>query len=193
MHKNNNSYELKMSKNNYPTQYLLLVCIYIHMALTVSAQTNSCRTDGKQNTLSGSLFIEAVNSFKNKGMTMHAFDLSLGIYPTKHIGVCGMIEHNSIHSRSKSPRTYGNTLGFAGGLCAILHNNELEVKLQYGKDSGDEEYNNTFYDARLHYAPKLFHCKLLNISIGAGIRYAKFKSDTLPNCIFPSFSIGIGL
>lgn len=173
--------------------HYLLLAILSYITCNVSAQANSCRTDGKQNSIYGSLTVETVNSFKSRGMTMHAIDLSLGIYPIKHIGICGTIEHNTFHSRATQPKTYGNTVGFAGGLCSTLLNDQLEIKLQYGKDSGDDKFDNTFYDARLQYSPQKLRGKLFGVYVGTGVRYSKFKDPEIPNSYSPFISLGIGL
>ncbi len=128
------------------------------------------------------------NSFKNKDVTLHGYNLDLGLKISR-VAVLGSAEFNTFHLGQTN--SYCNTfqLGYGASYYFInKENDELHLKFKTGKTVGDSEMKNRIYDVSVGYSRSFKGCGILG---AVGFRVCDYKNSYIPDNRFVYISAGL--
>ena len=128
------------------------------------------------------------NSFKNKDVTLHGYNLDLGL-KLMRVAVIGSAEFNSFHLGAAN--RYCNTfqLGYGASYYFIdKEKDELHLKFKTGKTVGDSEMKNRNYDVSVGYSRSFKGCGILG---AVGFRVCNYKNSYIPDNRFVYISAGL--
>ena len=129
------------------------------------------------------------NSFKNKDVTLHGYNLDLGVNIFKRVAVIGSAEFNTFHLGETNK--YCNTFQLGGGVLYQPIKDKykvLSVKGKVGRTTSDSEMKNTSYDVSVGYARIFGDCGVLG---AVGFRVCDYKNSFISDNHFIYISVGL--
>lgn len=167
---------------------LLLCCV---SALDVYAQCGV----GKPHELRMNIECQTLASLRNKGVTMHGYDLDIGISVYKNFYVLGSFDLLSHHNRNDKQNTFVNSIGLAGGLTFNVIDKEqmvIPLKIKMGHTLGKSEWEYTYYDTSIGVNPRIGTSKVALV-FSMGYRFTSSHSSDMCNHGFVYWSVGLKL
>ena len=134
--------------------------------------------------------LSCFNSFKNKGVTLHGYNLDLGVNIFKRVAVIGSAEFNTFHLGETN--NYCNTFQLGGGVLYQPIKDKykvLSVKGKVGRTTSDSEMKNTSYDVSVGYARIFGDCGVLG---AVGFRVCDYKNSFISDNHYIYISVGLG-
>lgn len=139
------------------------------------------------------LEVNALTSFRNKGMTMHGCNFDIGISIYKNLYALGSFEILSHHV--KDSRTYFNSTGLSIGLVYNIidkTNTTIPLKVKMGGTLGNPDWKYTFYDLSLALNQRLGKSNFAGV-VGVGYRNERSRIEAMSSHGFVYLFWGIKL
>ncbi len=137
------------------------------------------------------LEVNALTSFRNKGMTMHGYNIDAAISIYRNLYALGSFEILSHHA--KDSRTYFNSTGLSGGLVYNIIDREnitIPLKMKIGGTLGNPDWKYTFYDTSVSINQRLGKSNFSGVA-GIGYRYEHSRIETMSSHGFVYIFLGI--
>lgn len=137
------------------------------------------------------LEVNALTSFRNKGMTMHGYNFDAAICIYRNLYALGSFEILSYHA--KDSKTYYNSTGLSGGLVYNIIDGEdttIPLKMKIGGTLGSPDWKYTFYDTSVSINQRLGKSNFAGV-VGVGYRYEHSRIETMSSHGFVYVFFGI--